>query len=407
LVNGTAYALVNSDAPALLNGQAYALVNGEAYALVNGLAFALVNSNAYALVNASALTGFLKGLKADNPSNIILSSAEYSFLNSQNPIIGMNISLNPVTVVTGKTVSGSPHKILPGAFISPNFETTYSAGNLTVFPRNLNVRSEFDVSNSVSAVKYTYWDGFAPGENSGNLAAINYSLSPVGLYSYSLCPQITAPNYNIFSECTTYNNPFGPGTKKLRSYLNCVADNGDNTYTARFSWENNNPVPVVVPKGSDNYLSPADVVVGGNLPEYFPPGTGTFEIKFTGTKLTWTISSYDTDHKSSTTSGVSADSPKCTKSGIINAGNLIENNSQQKPIAYPNPTHEKVTVLFPSEVEGNDVMVNDMWGRSIYAKINQVSETSVEIDLSSYTPGLYIISARYNEKDVKLRIMKQ
>jgi hypothetical protein len=167
-----------------------------------------------------------------------------------------------------------------------------------------------------------------------------------------------------------------------------------------------------VPIGENNYLEPLNAVNAskGLQPEFFPPGTGNFDIYYSGTKLTWTISSYETNHKSSTTTGANSDSPKCqtqTKSATIVAGTQPDVVAQNEVTVYPNPTTGKLMLIFPVEPEMNSVITTDIMGRSIDAKKTWFTSTRLELDLSGLLPGIYLITARSNFKNVTFRIIKQ
>ncbi len=425
LVNGQAYALVNGELYSLLdgtqldsnvevgisNGAAFALVNGQAYALVNGVAFALVNGTAYALVNAELLTTYMASLNQNGTgsgTNLILNDADNAILSGAT---NGYVTLKPVTLVTGNTVQNSPHFIIPGTFLSPNFEVSYAPGNLTINPKDLYVNARFNVVNGVYDVDYTF-SGFVEGEGKEVLTSLNYELNSTGEYSYELCPVATAHNYNIIEQCSNYNNPFGPGTSKLRSYLNCIEDLGNNNYVAHFGWINDNTIPVFVAIGDNNYLSPLNTVdvSKGLQPEFFPPGTGNFDIYYSGTKLTWTISSYETNHKSSTTTGANSDSPKCqpqTKSATIVTATQPDVVKQYDVTAYPNPTTGKLMLMFSIEPEMDNIITTDVMGRSVEAEKTWFSSTRLELDLSGLLSGIYLITVKNNFKNVTFRIVKQ
>jgi len=423
LVNGAAYALVNgelysledgtqlntSEEFGLTNGQAYALVNGQAYALVNGVAYALVNGAAYALVNAELLTTYLSGLSQDgtgNGTHLILNTADNNILSG---ISEGHVTLKPVTLVTGNTVQNTPHFIIPGAFPSPNFDVSYDPGKLTIKPKDLYINAKFNVVNTLYEVGYTF-TGFIEGEGKEVLKTLSYELNSTGEYSYELCPVATAQNYNIIAQCSNYNNPSGPGTNKLRSYLNCIEDLGNNNHIAHFGWINDNTVPVFVPVGVNNYLSPWSAVdlSKGTLPEFFTPGGGTFDIYYSGSNLTWTISSYESNHKTSTTTGANSDSPKCqTKSASIITEAPKTFVSPEEQMAYPNPTQGKVIVKFSKEPDINSVIVTDISGRNIHADKEWLALDTLRLDLTDFTPGIYLVTAKTDSGNVIFRIIKQ
>ncbi len=81
-----------------------------------------------------------------------------------------------------------------------------------------------------------------------------------------------------------------PTPEKVTPILECVADNGDGSYTARFGYDNPNPFVVVVRADRDNSFQPPPVFRTGQ-PESFAPGrvVDWFGVLFDGTGLTWVL----------------------------------------------------------------------------------------------------------------------
>lgn len=81
-----------------------------------------------------------------------------------------------------------------------------------------------------------------------------------------------------------------PEPEKVTPILECVADNGDSTYTAHFGYDNPNPFVVVVPANRSNAFFPAPVFRTGQ-PEVFAPGriADWFQVLFDGEGLTWVL----------------------------------------------------------------------------------------------------------------------
>ena len=81
-----------------------------------------------------------------------------------------------------------------------------------------------------------------------------------------------------------------PTPEKVTPILECVTDNGDGSYTARFGYDNPNPFVVVVRADRDNSFQPPPVFRTGQ-PESFAPGrvVDWFGVLFDGTGLTWVL----------------------------------------------------------------------------------------------------------------------
>jgi hypothetical protein len=71
--------------------------------------------------------------------------------------------------------------------------------------------------------------------------------------------------------------------------LECVANNGDGSYTAYFGYKNDNSGPVAIPVGGQNKFSPNPAERG--QPTVFQPGrqVGVFSVLFNGSNLVWTL----------------------------------------------------------------------------------------------------------------------
>jgi hypothetical protein len=95
-----------------------------------------------------------------------------------------------------------------------------------------------------------------------------------------------------FSDSQPYTLRFdAPEPQKVIPILECVAENGDGTYTVHFGYENPNPIVVVVDaKNHQNTFEPPPAFRTGQ-PESFAPGRvkDWFSVLFDGNGLTWML----------------------------------------------------------------------------------------------------------------------
>lgn len=84
-----------------------------------------------------------------------------------------------------------------------------------------------------------------------------------------------------------------PPAEKMSPILECVAENGDGTYTAYFGYRNPNAFVVTIPIGANNKLTPsppnrgqATVFQPGRTPAY---PNAAFSVPFPGGNLVWTL----------------------------------------------------------------------------------------------------------------------
>ncbi|MFH6767757.1 S8/S53 family peptidase [Gaetbulibacter aquiaggeris] len=196
--------------------------------------------------------------------------------------------------------------------------------------------------------------------------------------------QITDPkNYTIISnEAHLFINPADENAKKVRSYADCVSYNPNAIdgliYTAVFRYENDNEYPVYVNDGPDNFLTGTQFK--GQLPTVFMPGSGTFEIRFDGQQLVWSLTTYDGTHKSSISSATTSESGKCDAK--LDGAYSI----------YPNPV-KTILNIKQNVVENNvSVLVLNMYG-FVVINAGTFAEpfSTKEINMSGLSTGIYIV----------------
>jgi hypothetical protein len=106
-------------------------------------------------------------------------------------------------------------------------------------------------------------------------------------------------------------------------------------YIAHFRYINPNERSIyILPDGPENQLTGSGAPTAmGELPINFLPGEHTFEIRFDGNPLKWEVISMDSNHKTSTTTEVNANSNKC------NANNSNNESGIPTYVLHPNPVN--------------------------------------------------------------------
>ncbi|HEX2623376.1 MAG TPA: hypothetical protein VHL11_24615, partial [Phototrophicaceae bacterium] len=104
---------------------------------------------------------------------------------------------------------------------------------------------------------------------------------PDGVSRFAAAYQATG---SVKTSCASFPTP----NLTVRPVVNCVADNGNGTYTASFGYTSGNEVTVVVPVGANNSFSPAPA--DRLQATHFMKGThdNVFKVTFDGTPVTWT-----------------------------------------------------------------------------------------------------------------------
>jgi len=209
-------------------------------------------------------------------------------------------------------------------------------------------------------------------------------------------------------------NPKGSGAKNVKPSLDCVDTVVNNangfTYVAHFSWYNPNATVVNVPLGTDNFIATTGSY-SGQLPTVFNPGTGQFSILFRGQKMQWNLTTYNGSQKTAQASEASASSGRCSSQQIASfqtSGMQAMANNTDKLTAFPNPTHDRVTLFVGSaKVSLQDIIVIDAAGKVLPTKgFQRASVETVELNLASFANGIYFIKVKTADGAKMFRIVK-
>lgn len=177
-------------------------------------------------------------------------------------------------------------------------------------------------------------------------AAGVYEIQPDGLQSPKL------DNYMVaYKNGRLYVNPFGPGTKKVKTILECVEVVRNHPsgfgFIARFAYQNDNATTVVVLRGNENQIV-AEGSFSGQPPEFFEPGYGRFAIPFDGKKITWNLVTVDVNQKTASASEASSTSTRCKSRNAIDPIETTPTLDDMTIAIFPNPARD---VLFVNGVK--------------------------------------------------------
>jgi hypothetical protein len=114
--------------PSTLSTRGLALVNGSGY--IRGLA----------LVNETPLTNDDAIVNGSTPDNNSISGTIMVFDATDVGIPASDISFSPISFITGTTAG--KHWIVPGTFLSNNYELSYGLGSLTIEPADLLITAQ-------------------------------------------------------------------------------------------------------------------------------------------------------------------------------------------------------------------------------------------------------------------------
>ena len=172
-------------------------------------------------------------------------------------------------------------------------------------------------------------------------------------------------------------------------------------YAAHFSYNNPNATVLYVPIGNNNKITTSGRY-SGQQPTVFNVGSGQFKIYFDGTKMTWTLTTYNGNHNTSVAAVASSTSSKCSSGtgtaqvGIqssVNGGSTTEvSTSDPAATVYPNPTRGLVTInLINATMSSSDIQIVDTYGKVYKVIAKKYSDHSLQVDLSNLSSGMYFI----------------
>ncbi len=265
--------------------------------------------------------------------------------------------------------------------------------------------------------------------------AIVYQLSPAytgaaGQYSIiATVPDFAqVGNYTItVRPGILYVNPYGGNAEDLKLSLSCVTviaspAPGQYKYVARFRCNNQNSTVVNIPAGTSNVVN---TVSGGSfdasgLPTVFPPGYTTFDLPFNGSKVTWTLKSYDVSSLITASISASSSSAKCSSnsSSRLVGGSEAETDltvagEETLPViktnVYPNPATLRVVISTAADpLSEKDIQLFNINGVSCPVKfVRRISPYSIELDVSGLRSGFYLIRAKTGAVYRTFRFVKE
>lgn len=266
-----------------------------------------------------------------------------------------------------------------------------------------------------------------------SITGLKYNDNPVIAFTVPISCNTKAgvypivPSFNNFANAGNYNtsfvngvlyvNPDEDGAKKLRPSLNCIEVvasplPGQYRYIAHFVCQNDNATPVYIPIGADNSVSSSTGLFDAAAqPVVFVPGLTQFDVPFDGSKVTWTVRSYDSDHKTSVATNASSSSSRCSGSVRMMSPASVEETTTSNPIdarVYPNPAHDRVVVNLKSGVlSENGLTIYNAAGVAMPVKsARRISAGSIELDITHIPAGYYIVKVKSNGNYEIFRFVK-
>ncbi|MDO6761803.1 leucine-rich repeat protein [Tamlana sp. 2_MG-2023] len=118
-----------------------------------------------------------------------------------------------------------------------------------------------------------------------------------------------------------------------------------------------------------------------------------------------TVSVGSTSYWVSSTNDLGCESTRSEIVVTVEASLNIEDSSVLNNTSiYPNPTHDYVSINLP-KVETSKITIYDLNGRLLLNRIQ--TDKTIEVDLSRYETGVYIVKIQVNQNEITKRILKQ
>lgn len=395
-----------------------AVVNGQD--LLDGIIDLSIENRLRAVVNESGLGGD----DDENEYSSIFAVIDVEDAESE-PGAGDGgvSSLYAMNLITGLEVTNGVddrHYIYPGAFLSSlaaNFNISFGFGRYGISPAELTVTTgdylihqgeEIDVTQIPLQI-----EGFVYEENIDSIFpegiefrfeddySREYEPGDSGIFNiYIQDPE----NYTLqyASVGKLYVSPNDGNLRKVRSYLDCIEVDLDAPdglyYTANYRYLNPNDVTVYVLQGPDNNIS-GPAVREGEPPVIFLSGEGTFKVRFDGQRMLWSLTTFDTTQKSSTTSEATAESGKCDAKDV---GSIEEAGYS----IFPVPFEDQLTIQ-RSVYETGTVEVHNTSGLLIASEsFRKNNANDIILDMSSVPAGIYFIRISTSSGTISKTISK-
>ena len=408
------YQLDSSSSP-LVNAKsivnARSIVNAKS--IINGTA----QVNAKSIINGSTILNS-NAIGDTSNSNVVVIIDETDVPAETNTLS----DFTSVNMVTG--VTAGDFRVVPAAMVSDNFEIRYGLGHFKILPVPLSVQAKdtFMYQGDPLPIFTSTVKGLKNRDTLKSGPA--YTLNPVysgNAGTYAIVPSnvvLDCPECYIttYTPGTLYVDPKGKNAKNLKPYLVCVDtlvnDPSGLKYIATFGCNNDNPTVVYVPVGVNNNLSGEGAATAvGTLPVYFQPGgSNTFQIKFNGKKITWTVKTYYVNQKTAVAQDASSTSSRCKKStsAITSTTMLSAESTEAKATVSPNPTKGKFIIsIDKGTITGKDVYVLDTRGRLYTSTINSLSPRSLEVTLpADIASGFYFVRVKVGNGYQVFKVLK-
>ncbi|GAA4455295.1 hypothetical protein GCM10023189_22990 [Nibrella saemangeumensis] len=245
---------------------------------------------------------------------------------------------------------------------------------------------------------------------SGPATVLSDLLTITGIGPVTLqASQVGNQNYLAAADVTqTFAVTTAEKDKGVKPVLECVVNNGNGQWTARFGYKNDMDMPVYIPVGTTNYMTPATAI---GQPVSFQPGRiqNVFTVSFPANgQVSWSLAGPDGKLRTATATNKSEG---CSSGTRVAAGTQpsVEGRTLGMQVS-PNPTSDvlHVTVRGFGNAQSVTLKLNDPTGRvqGEWPLTLTNGQGKTTLDIRHMSAGLYILSAESGNERVTERVIR-
>jgi hypothetical protein len=259
-------------------------------------------------------------------------------------------------------------------------------------------------ATATSGLPVSYQVVSGPATLVGDLLSIT-GIGPVTLRALQAGDQ----NYLAAAEVTqTFTVITTEKDKGVKPILECVVNNGNGQWTARFGYKNDMDMPVYIPVGVSNYLTPATAT---GQAVNFQPGRiqNAFTVSFPAAgQVSWSVAGPDGKLRTAT---ATSKSELCTSGARVTAGAQpsVEGQTIRLQVS-PNPSSDVLHVVVrgfagaPSATLKLYDLLGQVQSEWPLALINGEGRTT--LDIRQQSAGLYILSVESGRDRAAERVIR-
>ncbi|GAA4469708.1 hypothetical protein GCM10023189_57170 [Nibrella saemangeumensis] len=217
-------------------------------------------------------------------------------------------------------------------------------------------------------------------------------IGPITLKASQAGNQEYAPAADVIQTFTVTTTDKDKGVKPI---LECIVDNGGDQWTARFGYKNDMDMPVYIPAGPANYLTPA----GTSQVVQFQPQRvqNAFTVSFpAGGQVSWSVAGPDGKLRTAT---ATTKSVTCAAGARLSVSEAADNQVFR---LYPNPSEGKLTVEWNRDEQLEPtakLLIHTILGQTVLDR--KVAGNRQELELRELPAGVYFLQINTSRRSLR------